>query len=371
MSLILHESAHRAGGAHGLKLVSIRREWCAFYAAHGVVSIPKRLSECAIRLPNLWSGRRGSNPQPTAWEAATLPLSYSRPLPPAYSNPKPCMISGDALPPPPHHAFRPLRAGGGSCAPLVVHSRFPADPGRLPFFTRDIARNWLTHGIYGRSIAHAGGPPTIAPTLVRLPGYPGFLALCFAVFGKQNYLAVLYLQVVIDLATCLLIAGFVRQALRTPGRDGGALAGGALPVYGKLRSHASHRNAFHFLRRARSLRICRRARAPALGMDAGPRFRLELCRAVAARWRPAGRRLPSRAHFLWPSLSGLARSLRIALVCGLVSALPFAAWTFRNWHTFHVFQPLAPRSATDPGEPKGSRIPTLDENMDGRLRLHL
>jgi hypothetical protein len=27
---------------------------------------------------NFWSGRRGSNPQPTAWEAATLPLSYSR-----------------------------------------------------------------------------------------------------------------------------------------------------------------------------------------------------------------------------------------------------------------------------------------------------
>ncbi len=40
-------------------------------------------------LCNLWSGRRGSNPQPTAWEAATLPLSYSRPLPPDYSNPKP------------------------------------------------------------------------------------------------------------------------------------------------------------------------------------------------------------------------------------------------------------------------------------------
>jgi hypothetical protein len=47
---------------------------------------------------------------------------------------------------------------------------------------------------------------------------------------------------------------------------------------------------------------------------------------------------------------GLARSLRIALLCGLISVLPFAAWTVRNWHTFHVFQPLAPRSATDPGE---------------------
>jgi hypothetical protein len=29
------------------------------------------------RLKN-WSGRRGSNPRPTAWKAVTLPLSYSR-----------------------------------------------------------------------------------------------------------------------------------------------------------------------------------------------------------------------------------------------------------------------------------------------------
>ena len=50
---------------------------------------------------------------------------------------------------------------------------------------------------------------TIAPTLVRLPGYPAFLAFCFAAFGQQNYQAVLYLQVILDLATCLLIAGFV------------------------------------------------------------------------------------------------------------------------------------------------------------------
>src|SRR6187549_659622 len=26
----------------------------------------------------IWSGRRGSNPRPTAWKAVTLPLSYSR-----------------------------------------------------------------------------------------------------------------------------------------------------------------------------------------------------------------------------------------------------------------------------------------------------
>jgi hypothetical protein len=35
----------------------------------------------------------------------------------------------------------------------------------------------------------------------------------------------------------------------------------------------------------------------------------------------------------------------------LLAVVPFAAWTLRNWRTFHIFQPLAPRSATDPGEP--------------------
>ena len=30
------------------------------------------------RCQAVWSGRRGSNPRPTAWKAVTLPLSYSR-----------------------------------------------------------------------------------------------------------------------------------------------------------------------------------------------------------------------------------------------------------------------------------------------------
>ena len=37
-------------------------------------------AQSAIRNPQsaMWSGRRGSNPRPTAWKAVTLPLSYSR-----------------------------------------------------------------------------------------------------------------------------------------------------------------------------------------------------------------------------------------------------------------------------------------------------
>ena len=35
-------------------------------------------SSRACRANEGWSGRRGSNPRPTAWKAVTLPLSYSR-----------------------------------------------------------------------------------------------------------------------------------------------------------------------------------------------------------------------------------------------------------------------------------------------------
>jgi hypothetical protein len=59
---------------------------------------------------------------------------------------------------------------------------------------------------------------------------------------------------------------------------------------------------------------------------------------------------------LWPALlfardgTALAPAFRRALLCGILSVLPFAAWTARNWQAFHVFEPLAPRYANDPGE---------------------
>jgi hypothetical protein len=40
----------------------------------------------------------------------------------------------------------------------------------------------------------------------------------------------------------------------------------------------------------------------------------------------------------------------MAIICVLLAITPFAFWTARNWRVFHVFEPLAPRYATDPGE---------------------
>lgn len=40
----------------------------------------------------------------------------------------------------------------------------------------------------------------------------------------------------------------------------------------------------------------------------------------------------------------------MAIVCALLALAPFACWTWRNWHLYRVFEPLAPRYAQDPGE---------------------
>ena len=46
----------------------------------------------------------------------------------------------------------------------------------------------------------------------------------------------------------------------------------------------------------------------------------------------------------------MAKSVAPIAFAALCVVLPLAPWAVRNWRTFHVFQPLAPRYATDPGE---------------------
>ena len=55
----------------------------------------------------------------------------------------------------------------------------------------------------------------------------------------------------------------------------------------------------------------------------------------------------------------LSRLVKMGAVCVV---LPFGVWTARNWRTFHVFEPLAPRYANDPGEDL-SRLAAVGEDM--------
>jgi hypothetical protein len=230
-------------------------------------------------------------------------------------------------------------AAGGALRLWFIHA-FPQIQGDSLLYG-DIARNWLTHGVYGRSMAHGA----IAPTLVRLPGYPAFLAVCFAAFGLQNYYAVLYLQVVIDLASCLLIAGFVRQVCGDQAAVVALWLAALCPFTANYVAMPLTETPSIFCVALGLYAFARVVETPQWGWM----LALAFAWSYAALLRPDGALL---AVAFFPALLFYRRNaLRTALLCGLISILPFAAWTARNAHTFHVFQPLAPRSATDPGEP--------------------
>jgi hypothetical protein len=255
-----------------------------------------------------------------------------------------------------------------------------------------LAKNLLLHGRY----ALMGAKGEIYPTLIRLPGYPLFLASCFKVFGMENYASAAWVQIALELIGCLLLADFARRIASTraglatlwlgmlcpftasycvvpmaetltlfaialalwaveqfwarPGwgyallftfavtlatllRPDGALVGVALTpalVVGLFsEEHPSGAKAqMPFGAFAARLKSC-----PFKTRADGEVF------CLPQQVRPERRNRPSKLKLT-----------RMAAVCALLALLPFGAWTWRNWQVFHVFEPLAPRYATDPGE---------------------
>ncbi|MEO6910221.1 MAG: glycosyltransferase family 39 protein, partial [Edaphobacter sp.] len=214
----------------------------------------------------------------------------------------------------------------------------------------DIAKNWLEHGVYG--FTQSGHVPR--PTLIRLPGYPFFLAVCFKVFGIEHYTAVMYVQCVLDLLTCLLLSALAgrlfgrRAAMATlwlsvlcpftasyvsaPLTETVSLLTIALAFYGLER----WRTAGCGLNRWLWVTTAAMSYALLVRPEQGLLAAAILPAMLWVTLRPSSRQEP---RSVWPVV--------LAAVC---LALPLAPWTARNWRVFHVFQPLAPRSATDPGE---------------------
>lgn len=235
--------------------------------------------------------------------------------------------------------------GAGAVLRLWFIHAYPEIQGD-PLVYGDIAKNWMQHGIYGLSWAQG-----IRPTLIRLPGYPLFLMLCFRLFGMEHYHAVMYAQVAIDLASCLLIAGAAaKMASRRAGWAALWLAAlcpftanyTATPLTETLELFCISLALFSFVR-----------------LLENPQWRwlflLAFAFSYAALLRPDGALLAvafcPALVFYGAKLWGTRLMLRMASICAVLSILPFVPWTIRNWHTFRVFQPLAPRYANDPGEP--------------------
>jgi Dolichyl-phosphate-mannose-protein mannosyltransferase len=221
----------------------------------------------------------------------------------------------------------------------------------------NLAKNILLHGQY--SIADGSG--VLHPTLIRLPGYPLFLAACFQFFGVDKFFPAVVVQIFCELAGCVMLALTARRICPAGWSDTARSRAFFVTLWIAAVCPFTSSYAAYPLTESLTL-FCitvamwltvrfqdKQGWAAALGFTLAITF--------AALLRPDGALVGVAfgipmvlALFLNRGLS-LMRRMAMGLVCLLIAATPFEVWAAHNWSQFHVFQPLAPRYATDPGEP--------------------
>jgi 4-amino-4-deoxy-L-arabinose transferase-like glycosyltransferase len=248
----------------------------------------------------------------------------------------------------------------------------------------DLATNWLQHGIYGQTQASPPEKP-ILPTDARLPGYPAFLAGIFWLFGAGNFKAVLLAQILVDLATCLIVAGLARRAVSDRAARIAFVLAALCPFLANYAA-AELTETLEIFFTALALDCA----AAALGRMHDARLDADVpsassgqaldqtCRtlwaatgaAVAAciLLRPDGGILLAAvllylAVVAWKILASndhagkknTAGVIVAAIIVAGFALAPLVPWTIRNLRTLHHFQPLAPRYANDADElvPRG------------------
>jgi len=246
---------------------------------------------------------------------------------------------------------------------LLFVLRFPGvvDDSRL---YANIAQNWLQHGIYG--VTNSG---VIMPTLSRLPGYPAFLALIFAIFGIDNFRAVLLVQVLFDLATCFLIADLARRLYSERAARAAFLLAALCPFLANYAASALTETLEIFFT-ALALDLAFRGLGAGEEGAPSPRSRADRIWLGCGLTIGAGILLRPDGGILLAAIGGYLLLLLVRSVLGLKgsrvtpsamlwagvlvavgAAAPLVPWTLRNLHTLHRFQPLAPRYANDSDEP--------------------
>jgi 4-amino-4-deoxy-L-arabinose transferase-like glycosyltransferase len=214
----------------------------------------------------------------------------------------------------------------------------------------DIAKNWLDHGIFGLTDNGA-----VRPTLIRLPGYPGFLAAVFALFGREHYTAVMVIQALIDVNSCLVIAAVALELMNAQAARAAYLLAALCPFTANYVAAPL----------SETLAICCIAHAlyyGVRGLKALQEARLGgHLWLLAGLWSAAGIFMRPDDGMVLPAL-GLPMLIilfrtparRQVIVAGILLAItslgPLVPWAIRNHRVFQVWQPLAPRYANDPGE---------------------
>jgi hypothetical protein len=218
------------------------------------------------------------------------------------------------------------------------------------FIYGDIARNWLNHRTFG--LMELG---EIRPTLIRLPGYPAFLAVMFKIFGQEHYTAVMVVQALIDTNLCLVIAAIALELMNEKAAKAAYLLAALCPFIANYVAAPMSETlsifctAHAFYYGIRGLKELQQQRA-------GTSYWV-----IAGLWSAAGTYMRPDGILVLAALGlGVCGALltinrkSLAVAAGaavlLAALLPLVPWTIRNWRVFGVFQPLASRYANDPGE---------------------
>jgi hypothetical protein len=265
----------------------------------------------------------------------------------------------------------------GACLRLYFALKFPAGSGDTAIYEQ-LATNWLKHGKYALDL---GG--TLVPVDLRMPGYPAFAGLIYALTGRTGENARIYVmltQVLVDLATCLAIGALAALLMTLCDPRGkpkrtftAALWLAALCPFmaNYVAVPLTETWAIFFTAVAMILLVL----VATLGRDGGREvfqspgsagkgywaltalaglivgigtlFRPETPLLLLTALVPLGYWMVRRGEWKRWLLTGL-------LMAG-TCAVPLVPWAIRNAVTFHKFQPLAPKDATLPGEvdPKG------------------
>lgn len=220
------------------------------------------------------------------------------------------------------------------------------------------ARNLLEQHVFS-----AETEPPYTPSLIRLPGYPLFLAALYSVFGHTNNTAVRIAQAVIDSATCALVALLAYLWMPDPTRKRVAatvsLALAAVCPFTAIyvatiltEVPTSFFAVLACLTATLSFKNPKRSHLlwPITGFVCG----------IAVLFRPDSGLFAAAIGFalLISSLAQrnerLLRRLWSTILPATMFAMAFCIvlipWTIRNRRLFHVFQPLAPAHAEMPGE---------------------
>jgi len=273
------------------------------------------------------------------------------------------------------NSVSPLLAG--ACLRLLFVLKFSAASGDTVLYEQ-YATNWRKLGKFAMDI---NGVAT--PVDLRMPGYPAFLAIVYAITGRTGEsarFAVMIAQVVVDLATCVVIAGLAVLFVKLCGRAEKsrrvflfALWLGALcPFVANYVAVPLTEVWAVFLTAVAFVLLAAMAAlvtGSEVSLPGGSKWRAEDASKVAAL---AGLVVgigallrPEAPLLLITTFLALAfcmlprrtfkRWVILCTIMGFACALPLVPWTIRNAITLHEFQPLAPKDTTLPSEvdPKG------------------